>query len=117
MVLFYEAIPFVAQRRELHAPLVAVSIVGILMVWIAKATVLHIMPENFTNPVFDLALPKLLHGELRGDALPTRVFGFHPLVAAPIWLVLFVAAIKRLQAMSLQHRDGGPPLGAGAGLI
>ena len=99
MVLFYEAIPFVARRRALHAPLLAVSGAGIVMVWIAKATVLHIMPENFTNPVFDLALPKLLHGELRSDALVTRMFGFHPIVAAPLWILLFLAAVKRLSAM------------------
>jgi hypothetical protein len=102
MIVFYEAIPFVARRRSLHAPLLAVSVVGILMVWIAKATVLHIMPENFTNPVFDLALPKLLHGELRSDALVTRFFGFHPIVAAPIWLLLFAVTIKRLQALRPQ---------------
>jgi hypothetical protein len=104
MIVFYEAIPFVARRRSLHAPLLAVSVVGILMVWIAKATVLHIMPENFTNPVFDLALPKLLHGELRSDALVTRFFGFHPIVAAPIWLLLFAVTIKRLQALRPQSR-------------
>jgi len=99
MVLFYEAIPFVARRRALHAPLLAVSVAGIVMVWIAKATVLHIMPENFTNPVFDLALPKLLHGELRSDALVTRLFGFQPIVAAPLWILFFLAALKRLNAM------------------
>ena len=71
------------------------------MVWIAKATVLHIMPQNYANPVFDLALPKLLQGELRSDAVVTRLFDFHPIVAAPIWIVLFPVCLKRLHAMTL----------------
>jgi hypothetical protein len=49
--------------------------------------------------VFELAIPKLLHGELRSDALVTRFFGFQPVVAAALWILLFLAAIKRLHAM------------------
>ena len=108
MILFYEGVPLVAKRRSLHAPLIWASIAGILMVWVAKATVLHIMPENYANPVFDLALPKLLQGELRSDAVVTRLFGFHPIVAAPMWIVLFLASIKRLHAMTLRRREPVP---------
>ena len=110
MILFYEGIPFVARRRSLHAPLLWASVAGIAMVWVAKATVLHIMPENYTNPIFDLALPKLLQGDLRSDAVVTRLFGFHPIVAAPIWIVLFLACIKRLNAMTRGRREPAPPV-------
>jgi len=110
MLLFYEGIPLVARRRSLHAPLLWVSVAGILMVWLAKATVLHIMPENYANPVFDLALPTLLHGELRADAVVTRLFGFHPIVAAPMWIVLFLACLKRLHAMTLPRSEPAAPV-------
>ena len=105
MLMFYEGIPMVARRRSLHAPLVWVSVAGILMVWLAKATVLHIMPEKYNTPVFDLALPKLLQGELRSDAVVTRLFDFHPIVAAPIWIVLFPVCLKRLHAMTLPRSE------------
>jgi hypothetical protein len=108
MILFYEGIPLVARRRSLHAPLLLASLAGIAMVWMAKATVLHIMPENYANPVFDLALPKLLHGDLRSDAVVTRLFGFHPIVAAPLWIVLFLACVKRLDAMWRERRESAP---------
>ena len=108
MILFYEGIPLVARRRSLHAPLLLASIAGIAMVWMAKATVLHIMPENYANPVFDLALPKLLQGDLRSDAVVTRLFGFHPIVAAPMWIVLFLACTKRLHAMWRERREPAP---------
>ena len=99
IILFYEAIPFVAKRPRLHAPLIAVSAAGVAMVWLAKVTVLHIMPETFSNPVFTLALPKLLHGELRADALVTRFFGFHPMIAASIWPLLFAVALRRSESL------------------
>ena len=108
MLLFYEGIPFVARRRSLHAPLLWASAAGIAMVWVAKATVLHIMPENYANPVFELALPKLLQGDLRSDAVVTRLFGFHPIVAAPLWIVLFLVCIKRLHAMTQARREPAP---------
>jgi hypothetical protein len=108
MILFYEGIPFAARRRSLHRPLLWASVAGIAMVWVAKATVLHIMPENYTNPVFDLALPKLLQADLRSDAVVTRLFGFHPIVAAPMWIVLFLACIKRLHALARARREPVP---------
>jgi hypothetical protein len=110
MILFYDGIPMVARRRSLHAPLLWASVAGIAMVWVAKATVLHIMPENYTNPVFDLALPKLLQLDLRSDAVVTRLFGFHPIVAAPTWMVLFLACIKRLHAMTCARPQPAPPV-------
>jgi hypothetical protein len=105
MILFYEGIPLVARRRSLHAPLFWASVAGIAMVWMAKSTVLHIMPETYVNPIFQLALPKLLQGELRSDAVVTRLFAFHPIVAAPMWIVLFPACIKRLHAMARPPRE------------
>jgi hypothetical protein len=109
MIFFYEGIPLVATRRSLHTPLLWASVAGIAMVWMAKSTVLHIMPETYANPVFELALPKLLHGDLRSDAVVTRLFGFHPIVAAPMWIVLFLACVKRLHAMTRERRRQPEP--------
>jgi hypothetical protein len=103
MLLFYEGVPMLARTGRFRGWIYAASAVGIGMVWIAKSTALYIMPEQFSNPVLDLALPAFLNGQLRHDAIPTQLFGLDPLVASWIWLALFVvgtAALCRLAAMS-----------------
>jgi hypothetical protein len=73
------------------------------MVWIAKSTALYIMPEQFSNPVFDIALPAFLNRQLRHDAVPTMWFGIDPLVAAWIWVGLFVVSLIGLRVLARQE--------------
>jgi hypothetical protein len=106
MLLFYEGIPMLARTGRFRGWLYLASAVGIAMVWIAKATALYIMPEQFSNPVFDLALPSLLRGQLRHDALPTLLFGIDPLIGASIWIVLFVVCVWGLRTLARRGSGG-----------
>jgi hypothetical protein len=96
MLLFYEGIPALARTGRFRGWLYTASVVGVSMVWIAKSTALYIMPERFSNPVFDIALPAFLNGQLRHDAIPSQLFGMDPLVAAWIWIALFASAVVGL---------------------
>jgi hypothetical protein len=101
MLLFYEGIPMLARRGTFRGWLYCACACGIGMVWIAKSTALYLMPEQFSNPVFDLALPSFLQGQLRHDSILTLLFDVDPVVASWGWLVLFVvsaAALQRLYA-------------------
>jgi hypothetical protein len=62
------------------------------------------MPEQFSNPVFDIALPAFLSGQLRHDAIPTQIFGTDPLVAAWIWIGLFGLSVVGLSLLA--RREG-----------
>ena len=96
MLLFYEGIPALARTGRFRGWLYTASVVGVGMVWIAKSTALYIMPERFSNPVFDIALPAFLNGQLRHDAIPSQLFGMAPLVAAWIWIALFGSGVVGL---------------------
>ena len=96
MLLFYEGIPLVARRPALRGWLYALSVCGIGMVWVSKATALYLMPEQFSNPVFDIAIPSFERGELRHDALPTHLFQLDPVPAAWLWLALFALSAAGL---------------------
>ena len=100
MLLFYEGIPALARTGRFRGWLYAASVVGIGMVWVAKATALYIMPEQFSNPVFDIALPAFLNGQLRHDAIPTQMFGMDPLIAAWLWLGLLVVSVIGLTLLA-----------------
>ena len=104
MLLFYEGIPALARTRRFRGWLYAASAAGLGMVWIAKSTALYIMPEQFSNPVFDIALPAFLGGQLRHDAIPTQMFGTDPLVAAWIWVGLFVLSVGGLSVLARRQR-------------
>jgi hypothetical protein len=96
ILLFYEGIPLAARRPGLRGWLYALSACGIGMVWVSKATALYLMPEQFSNPVFDLALPSFARGQLRHDALPTHLFQLDPIAAAWLWLGLFAVSAAGL---------------------
>lgn len=96
MLLFYEGMPRLAKRPALRSWIYVLSAGGIGMVWISKATALYLMPEQFSNPVFELALPSFERGRLRHDAVPTLLFQLDPMVAAWLWLGLFIATAAAL---------------------
>ena len=101
MLLFYEGIPMLARTGGFRGWLYTASAFGIGMVWIAKSTALYLMPEQFSNPVFDLALPSFLERQLRHDSILTHLFNVDTLVASWVWLVLFAisaAALHQLYA-------------------
>lgn len=100
MLLFYVGIPAYAEKGSFRGWVYAVSIAGLGMVWLAKSTTLHIMPEQYVNPVFDLAWPAFLGGRLRHDAIPSQFFGVNPLVAAWMWVALFVLALFGLRLLA-----------------
>jgi hypothetical protein len=99
MLLFYEGIPLMAGTEMLRQSLYGVSIAGIVMVWVAKATSLYIMPEQFSNPVFEIAFPSFARGELRHDSILTHLFQIDPVVTAWLWLALFVASVAGLHRL------------------
>jgi hypothetical protein len=100
MLLFYEGLPMLARTRGYRGWIYSASVVGLGMVWIAKSTALYIMPEQFSNPVFDIAVPAFLNRQLRHDALPTMLFGTDPWVASWIWIGLFVLGVVGLCALA-----------------
>jgi hypothetical protein len=104
MLLFYEGIPTLARTGRFRGSLYLASAIGISMVWIAKSTALYIMPEQFSNPVFDIALPAFLNGQLRHDAIPSQLFGVDPLIAAWAWVGLFVTGVLGLTVLA--RREG-----------
>jgi hypothetical protein len=99
MLCFYEGIPLMARTEALRQFLHAMSLAGIVMVWVAKSTSLYIMPEQFSNPVFEIAFPSFARGELRHDSILTHLFQVDPVIAAWVWLVLFVLSAAWLQRL------------------
>jgi hypothetical protein len=107
MLLFYEGLPMLTRTGGYRGWIYAASAAGIGMVWIAKSTALYIMPEQFSNPVFDIALPAFLNRQLRHDAVPTMWFGIDPLVAAWIWVGLLVVGVMGLRALATRGNGVG----------
>jgi hypothetical protein len=105
MLLFYEGIPALARTGRFRGWLYAASVAGIGMVWIAKSTALYIMPEQFSNPVFDIALPAFLNRQLRHDAIPSQMFGMDPLIAAWMWIGLLVVSVVGLRLLAGRERS------------
>ena len=104
MLLFYEGLPMLARTGGYRGWIYSASVVGLGMVWVAKSTALYIMPEQFSNPVFDIALPAFLNRQLRHDALPTMLFGTDPWVASWMWIGFFAVGIVGLCTLARPHR-------------
>jgi hypothetical protein len=96
MLLFYEGLPPMARTLTLRRWLHLLSLFGLFMVWISKATALYLLPEQFTNPVFEVSLPSFLHGQLRHDSVLTHLFHLDPAIAAWLWLGSFAAGTAGL---------------------
>jgi hypothetical protein len=90
MLLMYEGIPMVARLPGSRMLLYVLSAIGIGMAWLAKTTVLYMIPEQYSNPVFELALPSLQQGKVRPDAITVPLLHLDPLIAASLWPALLV---------------------------
>jgi hypothetical protein len=99
MILMYEGIPMVARLATSRTPLFLLSIAGIFMVWITKSTVLYMLPEEYSNPVFDLALPAFMQGKLRPDAISIPLLHLDPMLASLLWPALLAIGAAGLYVL------------------
>jgi hypothetical protein len=97
----HEGVVFLSRRRFSRVLFATATGVGLISAWLAKSTLLYMIPDNTTPtsfapapvyPVTAYLVPELLAGRLNGGTLPTIALGVHPGLAVAVWPVLFAAA-------------------------
>ena len=92
-IVLFEGILLIAGSGFSRTAVFSLSAVGILFVWVAKATTVYVIPETIANPVFEFLLPVLLEGRANRNTLPTLWFGLSPVAACLAWIPLFAASV------------------------
>jgi hypothetical protein len=69
---------------------------GLFGVILAKATAGYMLPEAFSNPLFQILLPRFLEGKLNNDQLGFYLLGLGPYWALGFWILFFLLSFAIL---------------------
>ena len=100
VLLLYEGM-LVISRYKINTLLFAVTaIFGIIGAWIAKATVVYMVPfpeyDGFFNPFLHILLPDLFAGRFNANNALTAFFDVSPQAGAYGWLLLYAVSLIAL---------------------
>jgi len=97
VLLLYEGMLFIS-RYKINALLFSVTaLLGITGAWLAKATVVYMVPfpeyDGFFNPFLHILLPDLFAGRFNANNMLTAFFDVSPQAGAYGWLLLYAASL------------------------
>lgn len=91
-IVFYEGILW-AERQRSPGLLFGLSLVGIVHVWLANASVAYMIPEEIPYPLTRTLLPALAAGKYNPNNLLTLFMGVSPKLADGLWWLVLAAGL------------------------
>jgi hypothetical protein len=113
VLLLYEGILVISQNRISTFLFVVTALVGIAGEWIAKATVVYMVPlpadDGFYNPFLHVLLPDLFAGKFNANNALTALFDVSPQMGVYGWLILFIISLIGLNILYKKWFGGQSP--------
>lgn len=91
-LLIYEGILLLSKQNVSKIAFFLATAGGLLCAWLAKATKLYMLPDQYKRPVFEVLIPDFTKNKFNANNILTWAFDMQPKTAIWIWLVLFAAA-------------------------
>lgn len=102
LVIMYEGVRFLCSQKISSWLFYAVTIAGLFMLWLDKATKIYMISDNpnlYGKPYFSILnviLPDFMKHKYNTNTIPTLFFDASPAFSIYLWLFLFIAAITGL---------------------
>ncbi len=97
VLLLYEGMIVISRYKINSVLFVATALFGITGAWIAKATVVYMVPfpeyDGFYNPFLHILIPDLLAGRFNANNALTAFFDVSPQAGACGWLFFYVTSL------------------------
>jgi hypothetical protein len=97
VLLLYEGMLFISRYKINTLLFTVTALFGITGAWLAKATVVYMVPfpeyDGFFNPFLHIILPDLFAGRFNANNILTAFFDVSPQAGAYGWLLLYAASL------------------------
>ncbi|MGD0278136.1 MAG: hypothetical protein ABSC11_02390 [Smithella sp.] len=97
VLLLYEGMLIISRDKINTLIFTVTALFGITGAWIAKATVVYMVPfpeyDGFFNPFLHILLPDLFAGRLNANNALTAFFDVSPQTGVYSWLLLYVVSV------------------------
>jgi hypothetical protein len=97
VLLLYEGLLIISRDKINTLLFFAAAVFGIAGAWIAKATVVYMVPfpsyDGFFNPLLHVLLPDLFAGRFNANNALTAFFDVSPQAGVYGWLLLYVISL------------------------
>ena len=101
--LLYEGMLIISREKISPLLFYAAALFGIAGAWIAKATVVYMVPfpayEGFFNPFLHIILPDFFAGRFNANNALTAFFDISPQTGVYGWLLLYIMSIIGLSLL------------------
>jgi hypothetical protein len=109
-LLLYEGLLVISRSRINMIFFIGTSFLGIAGAWIAKATVVYMVPftedDRFFNPFLHILLPDFLAGRFNANNALTAFFDVSPQIGVYGWLILYIISLIGLNMLYKRWFDG-----------
>ncbi len=103
VLLLYEGMLVISGGKINFLLFSATALLGLAGAWIAKATVVYMIPfpegDGFFNPFLHVLLPDLFSGFFNANNALTAFFDISPPVGAFSWLILYAVSVTGLHLL------------------
>jgi hypothetical protein len=97
VLLLYEGMLFISRYKINTLLFTVTALLGITGAWLAKATVVYMVPfpeyDGFFNPFLHIILPDLFAGRFNANNMLTAFFDVSPQAGAYGWLLLYAISL------------------------
>lgn len=99
VLLVYEGVSLLARINFIKSIYIALTLLGLLTAWLAKSTLMFMIPDKLTkpeqylNPINDWLIPAFKKDYFNGNNLFTTFLDLSPKTASFLWLFLFAASV------------------------
>jgi hypothetical protein len=103
VLLLYEGLLIISREKINPFLFYATALFGITGAWIAKATVVYMVPfpeyDGFFNPFLHILLPDFFAGRFNANNALTALFDISPRTGVYSWLLLYIISLMGLSIL------------------
>jgi hypothetical protein len=99
VLLVYEGLMFISKFDLSRTIFVAVTGYGLLGAWLAKSTLVYMVPdyflrrEGFSNSLFSIIIPEVIAGRYNSNNFLSFFLNISPEISSFVWVLLFLSAM------------------------
>ncbi len=93
VLLLYESVMYISKRNISKYLFWSFAAFSLGFMWLIKTTVVYSVPTEIKNPFRDYFLQNAQNGPTNPNNILTMMFGIQPVIAAFVWLALFLVVI------------------------
>jgi len=97
-LLIYEGIVLLSKQKFSVPAFFTLAGFGLLCAWLAKATKLYMLPDQYKKPLTEVLLKDFGRNKFNANNIFTWAFDMEPKTAIYLWLFLFIGACFGLSA-------------------